>query len=310
MDNGSANATMLECARVLAQHRGAWQRGLRLCFWSGHSHGRYSGSSWYVDNHWDELERCCAVPCQRWTARAGWAPPSLSEAASAPELAAVLAKAIGLETGQPHDGKRNARNSDMSFWGIGIPSMLGSLSHQPPGPVAMRNALGWWWHTEHDLLDKVDQANLVRDNACVRSRPMGPADRAGAPARLSPRTWTHCSASWTALGAADLAQGCGVSARQGGPARHLRSGPGAHRPRADAARRARSCRWTTRAATVSCTRPGAAAAALARAGPDPRPRDGHARLNGPSPKWTRRAPRNRMLHALRQAGRVLDAALG
>jgi hypothetical protein len=27
----------------------------------------------------------------------------------------------------------------------------------------MRNALGWWWHTPHDLLDKIDEQNLVRD---------------------------------------------------------------------------------------------------------------------------------------------------
>jgi hypothetical protein len=27
----------------------------------------------------------------------------------------------------------------------------------------MRNALGWWWHTPEDLLDKVDEANLMRD---------------------------------------------------------------------------------------------------------------------------------------------------
>jgi hypothetical protein len=27
----------------------------------------------------------------------------------------------------------------------------------------MRNALGWWWHTPHDTLDKIDEANLVRD---------------------------------------------------------------------------------------------------------------------------------------------------
>jgi hypothetical protein len=46
---------------------------------------------------------------------------------------------------------------------VGIPSMLGSLSHQPPSDVKMRNALGWWWHTPHDLLDKIDEANLVRD---------------------------------------------------------------------------------------------------------------------------------------------------
>ncbi|RYY16267.1 MAG: hypothetical protein EON55_04750 [Alphaproteobacteria bacterium] len=51
----------------------------------------------------------------------------------------------------------------MSFWGVGIPSMFGSMSHQPPAPVAMRNPLGWWWHTPHDTLDKVDEANLVRD---------------------------------------------------------------------------------------------------------------------------------------------------
>jgi hypothetical protein len=38
-----------------------------------------------------------------------------------------------------------------------------SLSHQPPGPVKMRNPLGWWWHTPHDKLDKIDPNNLVRD---------------------------------------------------------------------------------------------------------------------------------------------------
>lgn len=60
MDNGSANATMLELARLLAGQRAQWRRGLRLCFWSGHSHGRYSGSTWYADQHWEELGRRCA----------------------------------------------------------------------------------------------------------------------------------------------------------------------------------------------------------------------------------------------------------
>jgi hypothetical protein len=41
--------------------------------------------------------------------------------------------------------------------------MFGALSEQPPAPVKMRNALGWWWHTPHDLLDKIDEKNLVRD---------------------------------------------------------------------------------------------------------------------------------------------------
>src|SRR6185312_51266 len=71
--------------------------------------------------------------------------------------------AVQAETGQAHAGKRLGRNSDNSFWGVGIPTALGSVSHQPAGGVEMRNALGWWWHTPHDLLDKIDPGNLVRD---------------------------------------------------------------------------------------------------------------------------------------------------
>lgn len=162
MDNGSANATMLETARVLASRRDDWKRGLRLCFWSGHSHGRYSGSSWYVDTHWAELERRCAVHVNV-DSTGGIGASVMTETAVPAELMALGADAVRAETGEALLGKRPNRNSDMSFWGVGIPSMFGSMSHQPPAPVAMRNPLGWWWHTPHDTLDKVDEANLVRD---------------------------------------------------------------------------------------------------------------------------------------------------
>ena len=162
MDNGSANATMIECARVLARHREAWRRGLRLCFWSGHSHGRYSGSSWYADNSWDELERRCAVHVNV-DSTGGVGATVLTENGTASELAGLAADSVRAETNTEHEGRRGSRSSDMSFWGVGVPSMFGSLSHQPPSPVRMRNPLGWWWHTPHDLLDKVDEANLVRD---------------------------------------------------------------------------------------------------------------------------------------------------
>jgi hypothetical protein len=162
MDNGSANATMLETARLLAQGRDQWQRGFRLCFWSGHSHGRYSGSSWYVDNHWDELERRCAVHVNV-DSTGGIGASVMTESAVASELAGLAADVVLAETNQAHEGRRVGRNSDMSFWGVGIPTLFGSLSHQPPSPVKMRNPLGWWWHTPHDLLDKIDPANLARD---------------------------------------------------------------------------------------------------------------------------------------------------
>jgi hypothetical protein len=162
MDNGSANATMIESARVLARHREVWRRGLRLCFWSGHSHGRYSGSSWYTDTHWDELDRRCAVHVNV-DSTGGVGAVELTESGVASELAGLAADAIRAETNAEHQGRRASRSSDMSFWGVGIPSMFGSLSHQPPAPVKMRNALGWWWHTPHDLIDKIDPANLARD---------------------------------------------------------------------------------------------------------------------------------------------------
>jgi hypothetical protein len=162
MDNGSANATMIESARVLARHRERWRRSLRLCFWSGHSHGRYSGSSWYSDTYWDELERRCAVHVNV-DSTGGVGASVLTESGVAAELAGLAVDVIRAETNAVHEGRRASRNSDMSFWGIGVPSMFGSLSHQPPAPVKMRNPLGWWWHTPHDLLDKVDEANLARD---------------------------------------------------------------------------------------------------------------------------------------------------
>jgi hypothetical protein len=162
MDNGSANAGMMEAARLAAQHRAQWKRGLRICFWSGHSHGRYSGSAWYADTHWDELDRLC-VAHVNVDSLGGAGATVLENAAAMTELRHLAAEAVQAHTNQRYKGKRKARNSDESFVGIGIPSMLGSISEQPQKHAQARNSLGWWWHTPHDLLDKVDEANLVRD---------------------------------------------------------------------------------------------------------------------------------------------------
>jgi hypothetical protein len=162
MDNGTANVTMLEVARLCADARDTWLRGLRLCFWSGHSHGRYSGSAWYADAHWDELERRCAAHVNIDSVGAAGA-SILTNAGTASELAGLAAEVIAKQTGQVHAGKRMARAGDESFWGIGIPAMFMSFSEQAPGSVKLRHALGWWWHTPEDLLDKIDPGNLVRD---------------------------------------------------------------------------------------------------------------------------------------------------
>jgi hypothetical protein len=166
MDNGSANATMLEAARLLAMQAKMWRRGLRVCFWSGHSHGRYSGSQWYVDHHWADLERRC-VAHVNVDSTGGTGAVLMGENGVVSSLAELASAVTRAETGQNHAGKRPSRSSDQSFWGIGIPSMYGSVSHQPPGAVKMRNPLGWWWHTPHDLIDKVDRDFLIRDTRVV-----------------------------------------------------------------------------------------------------------------------------------------------
>lgn len=162
MDNGSANATMLETARLASTRRADWKRGLRLCFWSGHSHGRYSGSAWYVDNHWEELDHRCAAHVNV-DSTGGTGATILEDAAAMAPLHALAGEAITEQTGHQYKGKRKNRSSDESLPAMGVPSMFGGLSEQPPTKLKLRNALGWWWHTPEDLLDKIDEANLVRD---------------------------------------------------------------------------------------------------------------------------------------------------
>jgi hypothetical protein len=76
---------------------------------------------------------------------------------SMPETAALAIDATARIANATLEAKRVGRNSDQSFFGIGIPTILGSVSRQADG------ALGWWWHTPEDTLDKIDPDRLVRD---------------------------------------------------------------------------------------------------------------------------------------------------
>jgi hypothetical protein len=185
MDNGAANVTMMEVARVAAAAQPRWRRSLRFCFWSGHSHGRYASSVWYADAHWQELERRCAVHVNV-DSTGGMGATSFAEAGAATELAALAHDVLSTEARQPFSGQRLGRNADQSFWGIGIPSIFGVLSTQPDDDLGLRASLGWWWHTPDDLLDKIDPAFLERDTRIYRrlilrllSEPVLPLDPAG-----------------------------------------------------------------------------------------------------------------------------------
>ncbi|MCF3935706.1 M28 family peptidase [Acuticoccus sp. M5D2P5] len=176
MDNGAANATMLEIARILAAHRDDWRRGFRVCFWSGHSHGRYAGSSWYAEHYWRELERRCAVHVNV-DSTGGTGNVILSDMPVSAELRS-FARDVVSETGkQEISGLRMSRAGDQSFWGIGVPSLFNTAGEQSPeggenvaasifsGGGRKGAGFGWWWHTPGDTIDKIDAEILDRDTA-------------------------------------------------------------------------------------------------------------------------------------------------
>ena len=175
MDNGSSNAVMLEVARIFSKHRKELRRGLRLAFWSGHSHGRYAGSAWYADNFWLDLEKNCVAHVNTDCAGAKGA-SALTEAYVMPETMDLASSIVKRVSGQKLSTRRFSRSGDQSFWGIGIPSVFMLLSEIPveagkrdpalrtvalygPSPTG----LGWWWHTPEDTTDKIDPQNLKRD---------------------------------------------------------------------------------------------------------------------------------------------------
>jgi len=172
MDNGSANATTLEVARILAENAGELRRGLRVAFWSGHSHGRFAGSAWYADDRWLDLHEHC-VAHVFVDSTGGKGATVVTEAPVMPQTKGLAAAAVKAVTGEEFDGKRIGRFADQSFYAIGLNSVFGTLSEQEASGASdtisfktggkRAGGLGWWWHTPDDTVDKVDEAFLVRD---------------------------------------------------------------------------------------------------------------------------------------------------
>lgn len=174
IDNAAANATTLEVMRILAEHREHLRRGFHVVFWSGHSHGRYAGSTWYADRFWEELHDECVAYVN--VDSTGAIQATLYEEILAMSQTAELARGVIADlTGQDAEVNRVGRAGDQSFWGIGIPSVYMSLSRVPVETApelsrAISGLLGrkksgqaWFWHTEFDTLDKVDLDVLKLD---------------------------------------------------------------------------------------------------------------------------------------------------
>lgn len=170
MDNGTANATQLAVAHLISERKGDLRRGLRMAFWSGHSHARYAGSTWYADTFFDDLATKCV--CHVNIDSVGAKGAVMLEGAPVMAETYAFTKRILNEAGHELNYNRMSRSSDQSFWGHGIPSVLAALSEQKPddSPTSKAHAtlfggggLGWWWHTPEDTADKIDPEFLKRD---------------------------------------------------------------------------------------------------------------------------------------------------
>ena len=171
MDNGTANATMLEIARLLSARREGLRRGIRFAFWSGHSHGRYAGSAWYADHAWRELHARCVLHLNVDSTGARGA-TDYSVLHATEDVQSLAETVVADVTGQRGRARRFARAGDQSFWGAGVPSAFMSLSGLPKQDTelsrAMERLVGsagfpWWWHTRDDTVDKIDADVLALD---------------------------------------------------------------------------------------------------------------------------------------------------
>ena len=173
MDNGGANAVMVETGRVLAQRAASLKRRLRLAFWSGHSHGRYSSSTWYVDNAYADLDAHCVAHVNVDSSGAKDSVIDLNPLVMA-EARGLVAEVYAAQGYAGCAGRPMSRSHDQSFWGLGVTAVLGGVSTQPAGEdltagiTSTRDqrrtgGSGWWWHSPDDTFDHMDRDALARD---------------------------------------------------------------------------------------------------------------------------------------------------
>jgi hypothetical protein len=166
-DNCTGNAACLELSRLLVKHRNHLKRGVRIAWWSGHSTGRYSASTWYADNFYEDLYKNCFISMN--IDSPGVKGASIVAGGGLMGTKELVGKAfqdlLELNTITVHS--RHSRAGDQSFYGVGIPSV--SVHGRIPkdsshaGEWIGGSGGAWWWHSPKDTIDKGDKENLYRD---------------------------------------------------------------------------------------------------------------------------------------------------
>lgn len=168
-DNATGDASLLEMARVLWANRDKLKRSVRICWWPGHSTGRYAGSTWFSDNFALDLDENCVAQVNCDSPGCRWATEFINLCMMS-ETEAFLSEVIEEVAGKKAEAERPHRAGDYSFNNIGISSYLMLSSTMTDRD---REEKGYYtvggcggniaWHTENDTLEIADKDILLRD---------------------------------------------------------------------------------------------------------------------------------------------------
>jgi hypothetical protein len=160
-DNAAGSACILELARAFAAHGHELRRGIVTGFWMGHETGTMISSSRFADLEWDRLRRDCVAYLQ--IDQPAIAGSSTWHLHSTDDIQSWAVRTTQSVLGDmPIHWQRQQKNGDSSFFGVGLPCIAGEMSFTDEEIQATALAtLGWWHHSLHNTIDKVDKERLA-----------------------------------------------------------------------------------------------------------------------------------------------------
>jgi hypothetical protein len=165
-DNVGGNVHFIEMAKIFWKYRDHLKKGVKIAWWPGHSQGRYSGSTWFADQFWEDLNKNCFAEMN--IDSPGVIGATILQTACTSELKQFneynmeeLAYTFINSPVQTNASTGIFRAGDQSFTGIGISRIELHTAIPDGSPLKGKTTGGggggWWWHTLQDTIDKGDK---------------------------------------------------------------------------------------------------------------------------------------------------------